>query len=46
MSLSYLEVSKVVTCLLTPTEEKAWHESGGLYFFCAMKACFQRDKKK
>jgi len=21
-------------------------ESGGLYFFCAMKACFKKQKKK
>ncbi len=32
--------------LLTPTNEKAWHESAGLYFSEALKACFQKLKEK
>jgi hypothetical protein len=30
----------------TPTKEKAWHESAGLCFFVALKACFHKHKKK
>ena len=30
----------------TPTKEKAWHESAGLYFSFALKACFQKHKGK
>jgi hypothetical protein len=31
--------------LLTPTKEKAWHESAGLCFSEALKACFHKLKK-
>jgi hypothetical protein len=32
--------------LLTPTNEKAWHESAGLYFSAATKAFFQEQVEK
>ena len=31
--------------LLTPTKEKAWHESAGLCFSVALKACFHKLKE-
>jgi hypothetical protein len=30
----------------TPTKEKAWHESAGLCFSDALKACFQKQEEK
>jgi hypothetical protein len=29
----------------SPTKEKAWHESAGLCFSVALKACFHKHKE-
>ena len=35
----------VSSSLATPTKEKAWHESAGLCFSVALKACFHKLKE-